>query len=215
MMRDLFAEGAMSAAFVPTFTKTLTNEGKAAAWRLASIVINTLLLVTGVLVLLGIVFARPLVLGFAGDYEAIPGKVDLTVGLTRAMAPFLMLVAIAAVCMGMLNSLRRFFVPALSPATFNVATVLCALVLTPVEVAEVSAHVEAARLRLVAQDKLTFRLANQRWRHGQFAEAWALSRTFRGVVEARRAVDPANSAEALERLRSLRSEEHTSELQSH
>ena len=59
----------------------------------------------------------------------------------------------------------------------------------PAEVAEVSAHVEAARLRLAAQDKLTFRLANQRWRHGQFAEAWALSRTFRGVVEARRAVE--------------------------
>jgi len=78
-----------------------------------------------------------------------------------------------------------------------------ALVLTPAEVAEVSAHVEAARLRLAAQDKLTFRLANQRWRHGQFAEAWALSRTFRGVVEARRAVDPANGAEAVERLRSL------------
>ena len=46
-------------------------------------------------------------------------------------------------------------------------------------------------------------MANQRWRHGQFAEAWALSRTFRGVVEARRAVDPANGAEAVERLRSL------------
>lgn len=131
MMRDLFAEGAMSAAFVPTFTKTLTTEGKAAAWRLASIVINTLLLVTGALVLLGIVFARPLVLGFAGDYAEVPGKLDLTVGLTRAMAPFLLLVAVAAACMGMLNSLRRFFIPALSPATFNVATVVCALALTP------------------------------------------------------------------------------------
>jgi hypothetical protein len=78
-----------------------------------------------------------------------------------------------------------------------------ALVLTPAEVAVVSAHVEAARLRLAAQDKPTFRLANQRWRHGQFAEAWALSRAFRGVVETRRAADPANSAEAVERLKAL------------
>ncbi len=131
MVRDLFAEGAMSAAFVPTFTKTLTTDGKAAAWRLASIVINTLLLATGLLVLLGIVFASPLVLAFAGDYAGVPGKLDLTVGLTRTMMPFLMLVAVAAACMGMLNSLRRFFMPALSPATFNVATVVCALALTP------------------------------------------------------------------------------------
>jgi len=78
-----------------------------------------------------------------------------------------------------------------------------ALVLTPAEVAEVSAHVEAARRRLAAQDKPTFRLANQRWRHGQFAEAWALSRAFRGVVEVRRAADPSDSAEALERLKAL------------
>lgn len=132
MVRDLFAEGAMSAAFVPTFTKTLATDGKAAAWRLASIVINTLLLATGLLVLLGILFAGPLVLAFAGDYADVPGKLALTVGLTRTMAPFLMLVAVAAACMGMLNSLRRFFMPALSPATFNVATVVCALALTPI-----------------------------------------------------------------------------------
>lgn len=131
MVRDLFAEGAMSAAFVPTFTKTLATEGKASAWRLASVVINTLLLVTGALVLLAMIFARPLVLAFAGEYAAVPGKLDLTAGLTRQMAPFLTLVAIAAACMGMLNSLRRFFIPALSPATFNVATVLCAIGLTP------------------------------------------------------------------------------------
>lgn len=131
MVRDLFAEGAMSAAFVPTFTKTLATDGKPAAWRLASIVINTLLLVTGAVVLLGIVFARPIVLGFAGDYATVSGKLDLTVGLTRTMAPFLILVAVAAACMGMLNSLRHFFVPALSPAAFNVAAVVCALVLTP------------------------------------------------------------------------------------
>ncbi|MGE0393841.1 MAG: murein biosynthesis integral membrane protein MurJ [Vicinamibacterales bacterium] len=131
MVRDLFAEGAMSAAFVPTFTKTLTTEGRAAAWRLASIVINTLLVATGLLVVAGIVFARPLVGAFAGDYAQVPGKLELTVGLTRAMTPFLMLIAVAAACMGMLNSLRRFFMPALSPATFNVATVVCALALTP------------------------------------------------------------------------------------
>ena len=57
LLRDLFAEGAMSAAFVPTFTKTLATDGREAAWRLASIVINALLVVTGVLVVVAIVAA--------------------------------------------------------------------------------------------------------------------------------------------------------------
>ena len=80
----------------------------------------------------GIVFARPLVTAFAADYAAVPGKLELTVLLTRIMLPFLTLVAIAAVFMGMLNSLHRFFIPALAPAMFNIATIMCALLLVPV-----------------------------------------------------------------------------------
>ena len=104
---------------------------KDAAWRLGNNVINALLVVTGVLVVLGIVFARPLVGAFAADYASVPGKLELTVPLTRIMLPFLTLVAIAAAMMGMLNSLHRFFVPALAPAMFNIATILCALLLVP------------------------------------------------------------------------------------
>jgi len=76
-------------------------------------------------------------------------------------------------------------------------------VLTASELAAVSARVEAARRLLAAQDKPTFRLANQRWRFEQFAEAWALSCAFRGVVETRRAADPANAAEAVAQLSAL------------
>ena len=61
LLRDLFAEGAMSAAFVPTFTRYLQASGKTSAWRLANLVINALVVITGLLVLLGIVFAEPLV----------------------------------------------------------------------------------------------------------------------------------------------------------
>ena len=58
LVRDLFAEGAMSAAFVPTFTRHLTLHGKADAWRLGNNVITALALVTGALVRwLGIIFA--------------------------------------------------------------------------------------------------------------------------------------------------------------
>ena len=131
LVRELFAEGAMSAAFVPTFTKHLTLKGKTAAWQLGNNVLNTLLLVTGGLVTVGIVVAGPLVRAYAGDYDAIPGKLDLTITLARVMLPFLTLAAIAAALMGMLNSMRHYFVPALAPAAFNVATIVCAIGLTP------------------------------------------------------------------------------------
>jgi putative peptidoglycan lipid II flippase len=131
LVRDLFAEGAMSAAFVPTFTRRLTQEGKESAWRLGRNVITALLLITALLVVIGMVFAAPLVKALAGDYADVPGKLELTVFLTRIMLPFLMLVALAAAFMGMLNTLHRFFIPALSPAMFNVGTIICAVVLIP------------------------------------------------------------------------------------
>src|SRR5215831_6578182 len=121
LVRELFAEGAMSAAFVPTFTKYLTLKGKPAAWLLGNHVLNALLVVTGLLVTIGFFVARPLVTIYAGDYSSVPGKLDLTIELARIMLPFLTLAAIAAAVMGMLNSLRHYFVPALAPATFNVA----------------------------------------------------------------------------------------------
>src|ERR687892_421500 len=131
LVRDLFAEGAMSAAFVPTFTKRLAAEGRESAWRLGNSVINALMLVTGILVLLAIVFAEPLLRPFAAGFTDTPGKFELTVQLTRVMMPFLTLVGLAAALMGMLNALGHFFVPALSPAMFNVGTIVCALVLVP------------------------------------------------------------------------------------
>lgn len=131
LVRDLFAEGAMSAAFVPTFTRQLTLHGRERAWTLASSVINSLILVTGILVLAGLVFAEPLVRTFAPEFSTVPGQVELTVHLTRIMLPFLTLVAVAAALMGMLNSLGHFFVPALSPAMFNVAVVAIAIVFIP------------------------------------------------------------------------------------
>jgi len=125
LLRDLFAEGAMSAAFVPTFASELTTQGRERAFRLANYVVNALLIVTGVAVVLGMVFAEPLVRAFAGGFEEVPGKLELTVLLTRIMLPFLTFVALAAAFMGMANALHHFFVPAVSPAMFNVCSVVC------------------------------------------------------------------------------------------
>jgi len=131
MVRDLFAEGAMSAAFVPTFTRRLASKGRDDAWRLGNLVITALLLVTGTLVVAGIIFARPIVQAIARDYAEVPDKLELTITLTRIMLPFLTMVAVAVAMMGMLNSLRRFFVPALSPAMFNIAMIASAFTLVP------------------------------------------------------------------------------------
>jgi putative peptidoglycan lipid II flippase len=87
--------------------------------------------VTGLLVVVGMVFAAPLAGLFAADYAAVPGKLELTADLTRLTLPFLTLTAVAAAMMGMLNSLHHYFIPAVSPATFNVATILTAVALTP------------------------------------------------------------------------------------
>jgi putative peptidoglycan lipid II flippase len=131
LVRDLFAEGAMSAAFVPTFTRHLTQRGRADAWRLANNLLNALILVTGALVVVGMIFAGPLVTLYARSYGDVPGKLELTIQLTRVMLPFLALVAVAAALMGMLNALHRFFLPAIAPASFNVATIACAVGLVP------------------------------------------------------------------------------------
>jgi putative peptidoglycan lipid II flippase len=131
LVRDLFAEGAMSAAFVPTFTRELTIGGKRNAWRIGNQVITALLAITGALVIAAILFAPSLVAFYAGNFASVPGKLELTVRLARIMLPFLTLAAIAAAVMGMLNSLHHYFVPALSPAAFNVATIVCAFTLVP------------------------------------------------------------------------------------
>ena len=131
LMRDLFAEGAMSAAFVPTFTRRLAARGRDDAWKLGNQLINVLIVTTGLLVVAGIVLAAPLVSLFAGDYAEVPGKLELTTTLTRIMLPFLSLVAIAAAFMGMLNSLQHFFTPALSPAMFNLAMIASGFALVP------------------------------------------------------------------------------------
>ena len=129
LLRDLFAEGALSAAFVPTFTDFLMNRSREEAHRLAGLVMAAVFLITGSLALLGIYFAPQLVSLIAPGFAAIPGKAEFAAQLTAIMMPFLPLVALSAVLMGMLNAQRRFFVPALAPALFNVVSIIVAIIL--------------------------------------------------------------------------------------
>lgn len=123
LLRDLFAEGALSAAFVPVYSRVLVNEGRPAAFRLASRVLTVLAVAMAVLMLLGFAFTGPLVRAITPGFDAIPGKVEMTVLLTRVMLVFLPLVSFAAVAMGMLNAHERYSMPALAPALFNVVAI--------------------------------------------------------------------------------------------
>ena len=132
LLRDLFAEGAMSASFVPTFTQWREKEGDAAAWALGRQLMSTLLAVLLGICALGWIFAPQLVGLLAGGFAAVPGKLELTVTLTRIMLPFLPVVALAAAAMGMLNARGVFFLPALAPALLNLGMVVFGLALIPV-----------------------------------------------------------------------------------
>jgi putative peptidoglycan lipid II flippase len=124
LLRDLFAEGALSAAFVTTFSQKLSAEGDKSAWRLANLVLNALILVLAVITLIGIFISPWLVRLISPGFSEIPGKVELTTTLTRIMFPFLLMVALAALAMGMLNAKHRFGVPASASMMFNIGSIV-------------------------------------------------------------------------------------------
>ncbi|MEY4167215.1 MAG: murein biosynthesis integral membrane protein MurJ [Blastocatellia bacterium] len=147
LLRDLFAEGALSAAFVTTFSQTIARQGERAAWRLASLVNNTLIIILTLVVLSGIVFAPEVVTMLVnptvtqGDPLTSGRTYELAVRMTRIMFPFLLLVSLAAVAMGILNTKDRYGVPASASTLFNVGSIVgglfCAWVLAPDYVAAV------------------------------------------------------------------------------
>ena len=129
LLRDLFAEGALSTAFVTVFTDYDQRLGPGRTWRLANNVLICLTLLVGGLVLLGMIISPELVGLMAPDFGLVPGKQGLTTLMTRIMFPFLLLVSLAAVAMGTLNSKGKFFLPALASSFFNLGTIVCGLAL--------------------------------------------------------------------------------------
>ncbi len=122
MLRDLFAEGALSTAFVTTFSRRIATEGDQSAWQLASKVATLTLVFMSAMTLLGIIFA-PFVIGIlAPGFPA--EKAALTIQLTRIMFPFILLVSLAALVMGMLNAKHVFGMPALASSFFNLGSII-------------------------------------------------------------------------------------------
>jgi putative peptidoglycan lipid II flippase len=124
LLRDLFAEGALSIAFTTLFTKAWDREGEAPAWALANLILSAMILVIGLTCVAGIVAAPLLVELTNHGYHTVPGKFALTVQMTRLLFPFILFVSLAAAVMGMLNARFVFGVPASASTVFNIVSVI-------------------------------------------------------------------------------------------
>ena len=122
LLRDLFAEGALSTAFVTTFSKTIARGGDGAAWRLADKVVTLTILVLGVICVVGMIFSAQIVALITPGFD--PHKAALTAQLTRLMFPFILLVSLAALVMGVLNAKSVFGLPAMASSFFNIGSIV-------------------------------------------------------------------------------------------
>lgn len=133
LLRDLFAEGALSAAFVKVFTDYQIKNSEAEAWRLASLVFNGLAVVLSAVTILGVIFSPVIVNVITYNYLGSPDhfypteKAALAVTLMRIMFPFILLVALAALAMGVLNTKGKFGIPASASTAFNIASIIFGL----------------------------------------------------------------------------------------
>ncbi len=129
LLRELFAEGSMSSAFVPVLTEVSTKEGEESSRRLTAITFTFICSVVGLIVLMGILFAPFIVRLIAPGFESAE-KLNLTVMLTRIMFPFLLFVSLAALCMGALNVKKVFFIPAMASSWFNITVIVTVVILS-------------------------------------------------------------------------------------
>lgn len=128
LLRRLVAEGALTIAFVPIYTENLARsreEGK----RAASVVFTYLSIFLALLAIVGVIGAPLLVRLIAWGFTASPEKFEITVFLTRLMFPYIVLISLVALAMGILNSLKHFAAPAASPVLLNIFIIFGALVL--------------------------------------------------------------------------------------
>jgi putative peptidoglycan lipid II flippase len=130
MLRRFFAEGALTSAFVPTFSEWLTQKGEEEARELANICFTLLTIVMAAVTLIGIMFS-PAIVGIMamGWVKSDPSKYELTVYLNRMMFPYIFFVSLVALAMGILNTVRHFFTPAISTVFLNISMIVCAIYL--------------------------------------------------------------------------------------
>ena len=124
LLRDLFAEGALSIAFTTMFTQAWDKEGEKPAWQLANLILSAMIFLMGILCVAAIIAAPLLVEVTNPGYHHVPGKFEMTVQLTRVLFPFIVFVSLAAAVMGMLNARFVFGVPASASTVFNIVSII-------------------------------------------------------------------------------------------
>jgi len=124
LLRDLFGEGALSAAFVSVFSDYNANRSKEETWQLASNVLCFFIVAISIITLLAIYFSDQIVAALAPSFSSVPGKAELTSTMTVIMMPFLLFISLAAVVMGILNTRNRFFIPSIASSFFNLGSII-------------------------------------------------------------------------------------------
>ena len=130
LMYQLLVGGALSSAFIPVFTQYLAKDDEKEAWYVASVFLNATFLLLLLIMVLGVIFTpqlAPLVgMGFSGEQR------DLLILLMRVTFPAVFFTALAGLCMGVLHSYQKFFLPALGPIVYNLGQILGAYILGPI-----------------------------------------------------------------------------------
>jgi putative peptidoglycan lipid II flippase len=130
LLRDLFGEGALSAAFVTVFSDYNTNKGENETWRLAGNVMTFFTLLLSIITLIGIWQSENIVrLLVESHFEQNGAKLELTSLMTVIMFPFLLLVSLSSVCMGILNTRGYFFIPSMASSFFNLGSIIFGVLL--------------------------------------------------------------------------------------
>lgn len=123
LLQNLLGEGVLSASFVPIYSQMVNEQRDDEGRALAGAVLGWLLVVAGTVVVLAVVFARPITRVLAWGLVEGTDRFELTVTLVRIVTPGIGLLVISAWCLALLNAHRRFFVAYVAPVLWNVAII--------------------------------------------------------------------------------------------
>src|SRR5262249_5259770 len=124
LLRRLVGEGAISAAFIPVFSRYIAERKNKDAWEFANTLMTLITLFLTAVTVAGILLSPLIVRLFASGFGDTPGKLELTATLNRIMFPYIFLISMSALAMGILNTFHRFGAPAFAPVVLNLTMIV-------------------------------------------------------------------------------------------
>ncbi|MCK5680232.1 murein biosynthesis integral membrane protein MurJ [bacterium] len=131
LLRRLFGEGSLTAAFIPVFSSYLAADKRTEAKEIAQTAMTLTAICLTIITICGIIFSPFIISVIAPGFSATPEKYELAVFLNRLMFPYILLISLVALAMGILNADNHFLTPALAPVLLNLCMIATALGLTP------------------------------------------------------------------------------------